>query len=136
MEFLKDRKVIEEVFINNRFSLLEEINFIMRELKVTNYKEWEKVLQYIDWYTEKTKKQGFEWWDEEKTIGVYYRYLKAFKGLPREEFPQKDMHYLTEELDNMRRCINKEQDEVNQLIMQKVEERYERKEFYWDNMED
>ena len=127
-----NQKLIKELIKNDyeiNLNNLENIDFIMRETKCKTIEDWDKVINYLEEYTEKTIQEGHDYWTLEYSFSAYLNYLKEFKPIiDKDIFPKEDIHYLTK---CMRELTFNIEDEFNNYLNQKVRERYQEK---WGNI--
>lgn len=123
-----NQRLIKEL-IKNDYEIdlndLKNIDFIMRETKCKTVKDWDKIINYLEEYTEKTKNEGHDYWDINYSFNVYINYLKEFEPIKDKEiFPKEDIHYLTE---CMRELTYNIEDDFYTYLNKSVRERYQKR---------
>ena len=97
---------------------IEKIDFVMEETGTKSEEDWEKVIEYIDWYTEESRK-CYPNWEKEASFEIYFRYLKTFKDVRnRELFPKEDCYYLIQEMNSL-----KKEEKLLEIILSNYHER-------------
>ena len=133
---LKNEELIKDLIkmdYDIPLDFIKEIDFIMTNLVIKTTEDWDKVNDYINWYTEKTKKYE-DWWTKDKTFSLYYDYLTKMNGVRgREAFPKKDMFYI---LDTMKIIESNAKDELREIVIKRTMEQYEKLGLYWDREEE
>lgn len=135
---IKNENLIKELIkkdFNIPLNKIEEIDFILSETKSQNISDWEKVLEYIEWYTNKTIKLEHEKWVKETSFELYYEYLYNFKDIEDKDiFPKEDIYYLTEQMKKIKFWKEKE---MKKQLLKKVKEEYKkaRKHSLWEKEE-
>lgn len=107
-----NEKFIKEIINKYDLSikLIKEIDTILNRGNISTMKEWDFLMSYLNEYTEKTQKEGFNW-NLNYSIETYARYLETFGKLNREVilYPKEDIYYLVSELEEKREKL------VNQI---------------------
>lgn len=135
---IKNEELIKELIkkdFNIPLNKLEKIDFILTETKSKSIKDWEKVLEYIKWYTDRTIKLEQRDWLTETSFELYYEYLYNFKDIENKDiFPKEDMYYLSEQMKEIRFW---EEKKMKEKLLKKVKEEYKkaRKFSHWENEE-
>ena len=136
---ITNQELIKELIKNNykiNLNNIEKIDFIITETKSKNIDDWKKVLEYIEWYTNKTIKLEQENWLIETSFDLYYEYLYNFKDIEDKDiFPKEDIYYLTEQ---MKKIKFWEEKKMKKQLLKKVKEEYKeaRKYSLWEKEEE
>lgn len=126
------KKLIKEGF-DIPLNKIEKIDFILTETKSENINDAKKVLEYIEWYTNKTIKLEQQNWLIETSFELYYEYLYNFKDIEDKDiFPKEDIYYLTEQ---MKKIKYWEERKMKEQLLKKVKEEYKKARKYsnWEN---
>lgn len=88
-------KNIVEGFIEEGIELdnIEKIGYIIKRTKTKSIEEWNTVVEYLKKYTEKTQEYHNDW-TFERSLDIYYWYLKKFENMNISLFPKEDMYYI------------------------------------------
>ena len=126
MILIKNQNLIKELIkIDPKINLndLERIDFVITETKSKTVEDCQKIFEYLNWYTEKTNKQGHIGWDNKSSFDVYHRYLKLFKDIHgRVLFPKKqDIYYLCERGDSV---IRRKKIEFDKSMLKEINDEY------------
>ena len=115
---------------------LKNLDYVLIKNQAKTVDDCKKVLEYLDWYTQKTIKQGYKDFKIEYSLGIYKNYLEAIKTIPMDTMPKKDMYYLTELIHQKEKKIREEIEvEIRRQIKKEVLEQYEKNGYYWDILE-
>ena len=101
--------------------------------------DYKKIIAYVDWYTQKTIRQGYKDFKRSSSIDIYARYLKAINSfsVDMDVMPKMDMFYLTEIIQEREKKLRKlfEEEIQSQINGEDVVREYESKGYYWDRIE-
>lgn len=95
---IKNKELIKTLIKNDRIpiSLIDEIDFVLTEIKAESIEDFEEFVNYINWYTICSKLQGYSSFNKMRSFEIYVTYLKTFPKKDRDNFPKKDIYSLTE----------------------------------------
>ena len=103
---IKNENLIKELIKNDYkipFKRLEQIDFILTEIDAQSVNDWQKVVDYVNWYTQKTHEQGYEYWTDKYSFDAYHEYLQESQTIEdRELFPKVDCYVLTGYIKHLR----------------------------------
>lgn len=112
---------------------LENLNYVLIKNQAKTVNDCKKIFEYLDWYTEKTIKQGYKDFTRENSLGIYKNYLKAIETIPMDLMPEKDMYHLTELIHEKEKKIREEIEvEIRRQIRKEALEQYDKNGYYWD----
>lgn len=115
---------------------LSNLDFILTKNGAKNIDDYKKILEYLEWYTQKTIKQGYKDFKIEYSIGIYKNYLEAIETIPMDTMPKKDMYYLTELIHQKEKKIREEhENEIIKQVKIATLEQYDKNGYYWDILE-
>lgn len=123
---IKNDELLTELIKKDLISLkdIELWNVIVSETGSRTLKDFKKVLEYMNWYTKKTQKQGHFGWTFELTLQEYHRYLKNFERVPsKNAFPTEDIYVLNQFMEDKKRDV---EDEIWDSLNKKVHEEYDK----------
>ena len=124
---IENEDLIKELIKNDYdvpLSKVDIIDFVITETESKTLEDWNRVLEYICWYTKNTREKQFDSWSHEMSFDLYVRYLNAFKEVPgRPVFPEKDMYYLSEIMYDLEK---KFEEDYKKKMVQTVNEKYEK----------
>lgn len=123
---IKNDELLTELIKKDLISLkdIELWNVIVSGTGSRTLKDFKKVLEYMNWYTKKTQKQGHFDWTFELTLQEYHRYLKNFERVPSKNvFPAEDIYVLNQFMEDKKRNV---EDEIWDSLNKKVYEEYDK----------
>lgn len=120
---------------------LSNLDYILTKNQTENINDYKKIIEYLEWYTQKTIKQGYDNFKIEYTIEIYARYLEAIEDIPMMEImPRKDMYYIKEAIVTKQKELKKtlEKELQKQLTKETINEEYKKTGncYYWDLTEE
>ena len=112
---------------------LNNLDFVLTKNQAKNIDDYKKIIGYLDWYTQKTIRQGYKNFTREYSLEIYARYLKTIETIPLEIMPEKDMYYLDELIHEKEKKIRKEYEvKIKKQIRKEALEQYDKNGYYWD----
>lgn len=115
-------KNIVEGFIKKEIELdnIEKIGYIIKRTKTKSIEEWNIVIEYLEKYTEKTKECHNDW-TFERSLDIYYWYLKKFENMNISLFPREDMYYIMQDYESqMYFAERKIREEALKMVLEKL----------------
>lgn len=108
--------------MNIDFEQIRQLMYIINRVGIKSIEEWNEVFNYLKKYTERTQ-ECHEDWPFERTVDLYYRYLKTFERINVSLFPKEDMYYILQEFEyNMYFAKDKAKEQALKMSLEKLAE--------------
>lgn len=108
MCFINNESLIKELIkkdYNIPLSQIQEIDFVLTKTKITTVEDYDKLINYLNGYTERSAKT-LDFWDMKASTEQYLRYVKSMEKVSEfKRFPREDIYFLTEAMYQAKRKI-------------------------------
>lgn len=108
--------------MNIDFEQIRQLMYIINRVGIKTTEEWDKVFNYLKKYTERTQECHKDW-PFERTVDLYYRYLKTFEKINASLFPKEDMYYIMQNYESqMYFAERKIKEKALKMVLEELEQ--------------